>query len=171
MSTWYFSSGCELCLLTLQGDLQHAIMAGGTPSPAEELGHGHHEDIWLLTGTLHATLSTLFLSLCSAQSVTRGCSFCPCVALMVSHLPAEQNSHAQQPGHSGQPEHSSSPRCSWHSGTCFPWSGWLPYIQGLCIYGIVLHKPTTLPTSTCSSGLIPQCLASPQWLSGASSLF
>lgn len=47
----------------LQADLQHEDVAGGMPCPTGELGHGHHEDIWLLNGTLHVTLSTLFLSL------------------------------------------------------------------------------------------------------------
>lgn len=44
MSTWHFSSRCELHLLTLQADLQHADVTGGMPDPNEKLGHGRHED-------------------------------------------------------------------------------------------------------------------------------
>ena len=171
MSTWYFSSGCELRLLTHQADLQHADMASGVPSTTEELGHGHHEDIWLLTGTLRVALSTLFLSLCSARSVVRGHSVGPHITLMVGYLSAQQSGGALQPGHLGQLEHSSSQHGILDSESLFQWSGWASYVQGLCIHGKVFGNPSILPTAVCSSGLIPQCLVRSQWLSRASSPF
>lgn len=155
----YFSSGCELHLLTCQADLQHADVAGGIPGPMEELGGGHHEDIWLCTGTFHITLSTLFPSLCSAWSMAGGCSVSPRIALVVGHLSAEQGSSTLQPGCLAQLGHSSSQCCSLGSASWFWWSGWAPYLQRFCIHGKVFENLSTSPTSVCSSGLIPWCLA------------
>lgn len=72
MSTWYFLSGCELPLLSLQAGSQHADGAGG---PTEKLGHGHCKHVQLLSGTLQVSLSTLLSSLSSKHGQRPLC--CP----------------------------------------------------------------------------------------------
>lgn len=101
MSRWYFSSGCELCLLTHQADLQHADTDDAIPTLVEELGPGDHGDVWLLSGTLCVTFSILFWLLCSTWGMLKGHH----VALTLpswstNYLSAQWRGSALQPGHS-----------------------------------------------------------------------
>lgn len=97
----------------------------------------HHEDVWLLTGTLCVALSILFWLFCSTWGMIRSHTVGPRFALLVNYLSAQWSGSAAW---ALRLEHSPSQHCHLDLEGFFQGSGQIPYVlitQKLCIQGEV----------------------------------